>query len=183
MKRFLLAFLVAFLLGARLEAQTLVSVTLEIYQQGATGPFMGTTFVYTPTACDQPVPAPVPLVNPTRIWWDDPINVGRACIFSRPTFLASIPIIPGFYTATATVTDDLGHTARSAESPPFQRLAPVSVSCTWGSQSYPVGATVKFPVKNSQRTTTENLMTAAGWFLLSAVWSPPNYALVFRCGG
>jgi len=42
---------------------------------------------------------------------------------------------------------------------------------------------VTLTVKNSQRATQEMLMTAWGWFLLSAVWNPPTYALTFRCGG
>ncbi len=133
MKQFLQFVVVASLLGlvaAPASAQTgaLVSGTLEIWQPGATAPFMSSPFTMaTQGTCNIAAPAsPTIVFNPVRFYFTDPVNVGKVCLVTAGTFLASVPVIPGPYTATITVTNDYGMTSvRSAPSPPFYRGTPV----------------------------------------------------------
>jgi hypothetical protein len=127
----LLVALFAVLVPMAGAAQTgaLVSIELQIYNPGV-DPVLGqpvqvNSFTYATAVCNQaPPPTPTGTVfNPTRVLWDDTI-AGRVCIADRGTVLNALPILPGDYRGTVTVTDDRQLTSpRSAASNPFGRAS------------------------------------------------------------
>jgi hypothetical protein len=132
----ILVALLAVLVAGPVAAQTgaLVSVDVQIYAPGvnpATGnPVQTNTFLFASAVCNQAAAPPVagPVFNPTKVEFDDRANPGRVCVADQGAFLAALPIVPGDYTATLSVTDDRGLVSpRSAASNPFARVAPPAV--------------------------------------------------------
>jgi hypothetical protein len=132
LRRLVVGFVAWLALTVPVAAQTgvLVSVELQIYNPGVDPvsgqPVQVNSFTYATATCNQP-PPPTPVgtvFNPTRVVWDDTI-AGRVCIADRGTVLNALPILPGDYRSTITVTDDRGLVSlRSAASNPFARANP-----------------------------------------------------------
>lgn len=99
------------LFSAIAHAQSpITSVTLKFFIQG------GTTTVQTPTVmpitsfvCNTTKPAdPVaPVVNPTKIYFDDPVNVGKICLYTDPGsgVLFSVPFGTQVYEGRISATN------------------------------------------------------------------------------
>lgn len=119
-------------------AQTgaITSYRVQFYQPGV-DPVAGAPFAtagpyqVTSVACNQaPAPTTGAVVNPRRIVFDDNANAGKLCVISAPEVFAAMPVGPGPFVATATVTDDFALTSvRSAASNPFQ-LRPLPAALT-----------------------------------------------------
>jgi len=121
------ALAIVFARSASAQTGALVSVELQIYNPGVdpvTGqPVQVNSFTYATAVCNQgpPPPPAATAFNPTRILWVDTI-AGRVCIADRGAVLNALPILPGDYRGTITVTDDRGLVSpRSAASNPFAR--------------------------------------------------------------
>jgi len=124
MRCFVCIVILLLLYAVKASAQSLVNGLVEISNQGAPSPFTSNSFTITPASCNQN-PVSAATYNPTRLQFDDVTNVGKVCIFDQGPFLLALPVIPGNYTLTVTVTDDRGLTSpRSAASNPFGRALP-----------------------------------------------------------
>ena len=117
------------LLRVTLHAQTpnIVSYQLSVYAPGVSpvtgSPISTTTYQAGAAVCNQTLPiVPAAVVNPTRFFFDDPANPGKACIV--PLNAAVLPGLPNGvgYTTTLTQTDNLGQVSgASAASNPFNK--------------------------------------------------------------
>lgn len=124
MKRFVFALVVCFLVPTLGAAQSpATSYVAKYYQQGATAPVQSETFQVAATVCNLVAPpATASTVNPTKLVWDDPTNVGKVCQFVEPTSgpLFSVPL--GTYEATLTAVNSAGSSAESNRAP-FSKVA------------------------------------------------------------
>jgi hypothetical protein len=119
--------LVPFVLGllvlsVPVSAQTVESYQIKYYNVGAPAPLQqGDVFLAPAAVCNQTPPATINTVNPTRVIWDDPANVGKVCVYAVPTggTLPSLPV--GTYEGTLTAFNSIGQ-AESARAP-FSRLS------------------------------------------------------------
>ena len=92
---------------------------LQIYVPGAPSPQSVSPLALTDIVCNLAPPTGTSTVNPTRVLWDDPANVGKVCIWT-PSVTAGSPLVllpNGSYEGTVTVTDAAG------TSPPSNRAS------------------------------------------------------------
>lgn len=78
-----LALLLPILAHAQGSAPT--SYRAEYYAPGASQPITTDTFPASAVVCNQTTPTSTSSVNPTRMYWTDPNNAGRVCIYTPPT--------------------------------------------------------------------------------------------------
>jgi hypothetical protein len=91
------------------SAQAVDKWTLRIYLTGAASPLSAPTDLLAASVlCNQPSPVVGVPVNPTRVVFDDPVNVGKVCIWTDPGTgpLLSLPFGVGGYEGTLTATAD-----------------------------------------------------------------------------
>lgn len=113
------------LLPLSVQAQGLTSYELRVYLLGATTPLSTTPFQSTDVTCNLVPPALGSTVNPTRILWDDPDNIGKSCQWTGGSgLLVSLPA--SAYEATLVAINAAGPSGESNKAP-FSRLnlAPV----------------------------------------------------------
>jgi hypothetical protein len=94
--------------------------TLRIYTVGAAVPLSTPTdLLAANVVCNQPAPPASPSINPTRVIFDDPQNIGRVCLWTDPGTgpLQSIPFGALTYEATLTATNVAGTSAESNRAP------------------------------------------------------------------
>lgn len=121
MKRNVLFVLVSLLLAAvPALAQPPTSYTLVV-NTGAT--VVSTTVITAANfTCNQAPPTTTTTVNPNKIWFTDPNNVGQACVFTDNGTtgpLSSLPFGAAIYTATLVATNSAGSSPVSAPSNSF----------------------------------------------------------------
>jgi hypothetical protein len=98
MTRHLVMALVFVSLASFVQAQPpeepIVSYEMQFLAVGATTPTSSYGFTVAQRTCNQADPPGAANVNPTRIVWDDPDNVGQKCIhdFSSGSAIFALPI-------------------------------------------------------------------------------------------
>jgi hypothetical protein len=107
--------------SAPASAQQPTSYTLRIYNAGAPAPLSAPTVIpVSALVCNlaQPAAAPVPAPNPTKVIFDDPANVGKACMWtdSGTGPLFSVPF-GGSYEGTLAATNVAGTSAETSRVP------------------------------------------------------------------
>lgn len=125
--------LIASLASAQVAPEPTVSWDIEFWSAGvntATGtPITSVNILVSASTCDlAPTPANTPtgtIVNPTRIYVDDPARPGRRCQMAPTTssgLLMSLPAQAGMFATALGRGATLTASARSAASNPFSRL-------------------------------------------------------------
>lgn len=95
MKKVLLAGLFVLLFGTAAQAQTIGRWDLKIFNAGAQNPLSTTPVTVAAAQCNLTTGAPGGgTANPTDLWWNDPVNVGKFCHYvSQPSDpLIAMPI-------------------------------------------------------------------------------------------
>lgn len=96
---------------------------VKYYAPGATAPLtQSDAFLASAVLCNQAPVANPSTINPGRVTWDDPANVGRICVFVAPPAAALLAFPVGNYEATLSLSNAAGASADSARAP-FSRLA------------------------------------------------------------
>lgn len=109
----------AFLLVASLvSAQSIDKWTLRLFNTGAASPLSTTDLLAANVVCNQVAPVTTSTVNPNKAIFDDPLNVGKVCIWTDPGTgpLFSVPF-GGTFEGSLSATDITGASAESARSP------------------------------------------------------------------
>ena len=118
MRRLLFAAVLFACLPRPASAQAITQWTLRTYNAGAALPLQTTVIPVANAVCNQTMPVVTPYTQPTRAAWDDPVNVGKACIWTDtgtgPLF--SVPF-GGTYEASLTATSSAGTSAESIRAP------------------------------------------------------------------
>ena len=131
MRRFI--FVIVLLCGGHtVDAQTIDSYEFRVYDAGATAPRQTTTVPLSAVQCNQSQPAPFTgtPVNPKHAYWDDPVNVGRACHWDM-SLNPTIPALPvGSYDGKLVAVNTAGSSPESNPAP-FVRLSPPSAVTTF----------------------------------------------------
>jgi len=128
--RIVLAALVVLLASVVSSQAQATGYDLQIYAVGAPAPQTVSPLSLADIVCNLAPPAGTSTVNPTRVLWDDPANVGKVCIWT-PSVVAGSPLVVlpnGSYEGTVTVTDAAGTSAPSNRAP-FSK-APVPAART-----------------------------------------------------
>jgi hypothetical protein len=120
MKRLVFVFAsVLFAVSAFAQTGTPTSWNLRLYTAG--GAQLNAISVTTAQAsCNQPVPT-ASGINPTKWWWGDPVNSGRACLYDDATRL--LALADGNYEGAAQAVNADGSSAETARVP-FTRRRP-----------------------------------------------------------
>jgi hypothetical protein len=125
MKSILTALALLLSTTAMAQPPNVVSYQVQLFPSGANTqtatPVQTTTIQAAAMQCGQTPPAlTMSVVNPTRIFFEDPANATKVCTTDLAAFFATIP--SGTYTATITWTDNIGLVAdRSDASSPFEQ--------------------------------------------------------------
>ena len=129
MKRNVLAILLVILIGAlwatpaKAQSSDATNYRLNYYAVGATAPLQQTdVFTTSAVQCNQPAPANVSSVNPTKAFWRDPNNAGRVCTFNFTVGTAVTAFPVGNYEAAIVAINPAGESAESNRYP-FSRAA------------------------------------------------------------
>ena len=105
------------------SAQAITGYDVRIYNQGASAPLQGPTTLA--VVCNQTPPAapPATVVNPTKIWFTDAANAGKACVYSESGsgVLSALPFGAANYEATVVAKNGAGASPESARSNLFSR--------------------------------------------------------------
>ena len=121
MKTGLLAF--AFVaLASVASAQSITDYSAKYYNVGAPAPVQTETFLAAAVSCNQVTPTNTNTVNPTRMYWDDPANVGKVCIYTPAAGAPLLSLPVGSFEGTLTANNAAGPSAESARVP-FSKLA------------------------------------------------------------
>lgn len=111
---------------AQQGSEQITSYDFKVYPAGNTTTPVATALGVFSTAvqCNQPKPTSTNTVNPTMMSWDDPDNVGKACIYIPPTTgTGAILTLPnGSYQGSVTATNGAGSGVESMMAP-FSRLS------------------------------------------------------------
>ena len=108
------------------SAQSITDYAAKYYNVGAPAPVQTETFLAAAVSCNQVAPTNTNTVNPTRIYWDDPANTGKVCIYT-PTSGAPLLSLPvGSFEGTLTANNQAGSSPESARVP-FSKLAAPAV--------------------------------------------------------
>jgi hypothetical protein len=123
MKALLLA-LALVLIGFPAYAQTgpVVSVTLRVYAPSATTPVTTLSVPMTQVTCNQSRVPGTGTTNPDTWRWDDPLNVGRDCVYGDGTRFTALP--DGNYEGTAQAVNADGAGPETARVPFTRRRPP-----------------------------------------------------------
>jgi hypothetical protein len=114
---FMLASLILFTSSA--HAQQISKWTIRTYNAGAPSPLSAPVDLLAANVTCNLDPASVTVgPNPSKASWDDPVNAGKACVWTDPGTgpLTSTPF-GGNYEATLTATNSAGTSAESARAP------------------------------------------------------------------
>lgn len=105
--------------GLLLILQVISAYPLRIYNVGAASPLSTTDLQATAVVCNQAAPTTTSTINPTKVLWDDPDNVGKVCIWTDPGTgpLASLPFGATSYEATLSATNTAGTSPESNRAP------------------------------------------------------------------
>lgn len=108
-------------LAAQASAQPVLSYTLRVFNQGAATPLSTTTIPVASFTCNAVPPVTTNTANPNKIVFDDPVAVGKVCLFTDLGTgpLVSLPFGTGIYVATLVAVNSAGSSAESAPSPVF----------------------------------------------------------------
>lgn len=109
------------LMACPLHAQSIDKWSVRIYNVGAVAPLFGPLdLLATNVQCNQVAPpATASTINPTRIVFDDAVNVGKVCIWTDPGtgVLTAVPFGAAAYEGTVTATNVAGTTGESNRAP------------------------------------------------------------------
>lgn len=123
MRRLLWLLSAALLLSSVVSAQAVDSYSLRIYAVGATAPITTASLPSASVSCNQAAPpATATTRNPNKAVWDDPVNVGKVCVYTDTVGGPLLATPTGFASLEATVAIKSG-TLESDESnrAPFSR--------------------------------------------------------------
>ena len=115
--------LVLLLFASLASAQAITGYDFRIYNQGAQQPLQGPTALV--VVCNQTLP-PTPtgsVSNPTTVFFKDPVNAGKGCLYTDPGtgLLSSLPFGAPNYEATVSAKNSVGSSPESARSNLFTR--------------------------------------------------------------
>lgn len=102
------------------QTGTPTSYVLRVYAAGGAQVGAAVTVAASQVSCNQPT-ATGSNLNPTRWRWNDPVNVGRDCVFDDASRLTALP--DGNYEGTAAAANADGTSAETARVP-FVRRRP-----------------------------------------------------------